>query len=100
MKKTLKGMTPWDVYREDIAEKVVETDQQVFDANISITYEQWLEYQDGRKAYFELRKVPFFSRDGRHLGLLGFGREITERKRYQDALEKASREKNGVYFYH
>ncbi|WP_025673095.1 aerobic respiration two-component sensor histidine kinase ArcB [Salinivibrio socompensis] len=91
--KTLKGMTPWDVYREDIAEKVVETDQQVFDANISITYEQWLEYQDGRKAYFELRKVPFFSRDGRHLGLLGFGREITERKRYQDALEKASREK-------
>lgn len=91
--KTLKGMTPWDVYREDIAEKVVETDQQVFDANVSITYEQWLEYQDGRKAYFELRKVPFFSRDGRHLGLLGFGREITERKRYQDALEKASREK-------
>ncbi|MPX96499.1 aerobic respiration two-component sensor histidine kinase ArcB [Salinivibrio sp. VYel6] len=91
--KTLKGLTPWDVYREDIAEKVVETDQQVFDANVSITYEQWLEYQDGRKAYFELRKVPFFARDGRHLGLLGFGREITERKRYQDALEKASREK-------
>ncbi|SIO03999.1 aerobic respiration two-component sensor histidine kinase ArcB [Salinivibrio sp. ES.052] len=91
--KTLKGLTPWDVYREDIAEKVVETDQQVFDSNVSITYEQWLEYQDGRKAYFELRKVPFFARDGRHLGLLGFGREITERKRYQDALEKASREK-------
>ncbi|OOF28810.1 aerobic respiration two-component sensor histidine kinase ArcB [Salinivibrio sp. IB872] len=91
--KALKGLTPWDVYREDIAAKVVETDQQVFDNNVSITYEQWLEYKDGRKAYFELRKVPFFARDGRHLGLLGFGREITERKRYQDALEKASRDK-------
>lgn len=91
--KQLVGLTPWDVYREDIASKVVETDQQVFDNNVSLTYEQWLEYQDGRKAYFELRKLPFYSRDGRRLGLVGFGREITERKRYQDALEKASRDK-------
>ncbi|WP_325893859.1 aerobic respiration two-component sensor histidine kinase ArcB [Grimontia sp. NTOU-MAR1] len=91
--KELVGLTPWDVYREDIASKVVETDQQVFDSNVSLTYEQWLEYKDGRKAYFELRKLPFYSRDGRRLGLVGFGREITERKRYQDALEKASRDK-------
>ncbi|MFD2179922.1 aerobic respiration two-component sensor histidine kinase ArcB [Veronia pacifica] len=89
----LVGLTPWDVYKESIAAKVVETDKQVFDGNISLTYEQWLEYTDGRKAYFELRKVPFFSRDGRRLGLVGFGREITERKQYQDALEKASRDK-------
>ncbi len=72
---------------------MVETDQEVFDNNIPLTYEQWLEYSDGRKAYFELRKLPFYSRDGRRLGLVGFGREITERKRYQDALEKASRDK-------
>lgn len=91
--KELVGLTPWDVYREDIASKVVETDQEVFDNNIPLTYEQWLEYSDGRKAYFELRKLPFYSRDGRRLGLVGFGREITERKRYQDALEKASRDK-------
>ncbi len=25
-------------------------------------------------------KVPFYSKDGRHLGLVGFGRDITERK--------------------
>ncbi len=91
--KELVGLTPWDVYSEDVASKVVETDQQVFDSNVSLTYEQWLEYMDGRKSYFELRKVPFFSREGRRLGLVGFGREITERKRYQDALEKASRDK-------
>ncbi|RXJ73764.1 aerobic respiration two-component sensor histidine kinase ArcB [Veronia nyctiphanis] len=89
----LVGLTPWDVYRESVATKVAETDKQVFDGNISLTYEQWLDYTDGRKAYFELRKVPFFSRDGRRLGLVGFGREITERKHYQDALEKASRDK-------
>lgn len=91
--KQLVGLTPRDVYSEEIASKIAETDQQVFHNNVSLTYEQWLEYPDGRKAIFELRKVPFYSRDGRRLGLMGFGRDITERKQYQDAQEKASRDK-------
>jgi len=91
--KQLVGLTPRDVYSEEVANKIAETDQQVFSQSVSLTYEQWLEYPDGRKAIFELRKVPFYSRDGRRLGLMGFGRDITERKQYQDAQEKASRDK-------
>ncbi|MEI8657351.1 MULTISPECIES: aerobic respiration two-component sensor histidine kinase ArcB [Vibrio] len=89
----LVGLTPWDVYRKEIAQSIVETDQRVFKDNRAITYEQWLEYPDGHKNYFELRKVPFYSKDGRHLGLVGFGRDITERKRHEESLEKASRDK-------
>ena len=48
---------------------------------------------DGRKACFEIRKVPYYDRVGKRHGLMGFGRDITERKRYQDALERASRDK-------
>lgn len=91
--KQLIGLTPKDVYTPDVAEKVMETDEKVFRHNVSLTYEQWLVYPDGRKACFELRKVPFYDRMGRRHGLMGFGRDITERKRYQDALENASREK-------
>lgn len=91
--RELVGLTPWDVYDEETAETIVTTDQQVFSENQSVTYEQWLEYPDGRKAYFELRKVPFYSKNGRHLGLVGFGRDITERKRYEESLEQASRDK-------
>ncbi|PWI35336.1 aerobic respiration two-component sensor histidine kinase ArcB [Vibrio albus] len=91
--KELVGLTPWDVYSHEVAKTVVETDQQVFQHNEPVTYEQWMEYPDGKKVYFELRKVPFYSKEGRHLGLVGFGRDITERKKYQDALEKASRDK-------
>ena len=91
--KQLIGLTPNDVYHPEIAEKVVETDEKVFRHNVSLTYEQWLVYPDGRKACFELRKVPFYDRIGKRHGLMGFGRDITERKRYQDALENASREK-------
>lgn len=87
------GMTPHDVYREDAAEKVLETDEHVLRHNVSLTYEQWFEYPDGRKACFEIRKVPFYDMAGKQHGLVAFGRDITERKRYQDALEKASREK-------
>ncbi len=89
----LVGLTPWEVYSEEVARTVVETDEQVFKNNDAVTYEQWMEYPDGQRVYFELRKVPFYSKEGRHLGLVGFGRDITERKRYQDALEKASRDK-------
>lgn len=91
--KQLIGLTPFDVYGQEIAEKVIETDEKVFRHNVSLTYEQWLVYPDGRKACFELRKVPFYDRVGKRHGLMGFGRDITERKRYQDALENASREK-------
>ncbi|PQJ45153.1 aerobic respiration two-component sensor histidine kinase ArcB [Vibrio campbellii] len=89
----LVGLSPWDVYSKEVAKHIVDTDQKVFADNQAITYEQWLEYPDGRKHYFELRKVPFYSKDGRHLGLVGFGRDITERKRHEESLEKASRDK-------
>ena len=92
----LVGLSPWDVYSKEVAEHIVDTDQKVFADNQAITYEQWLEYPDGRKHYFELRKVPFYSKDGRHLGLVGFGRDITERKRHEESLEKASRDKTTV----
>lgn len=71
----------------------METDEKVFRHNVSLTYEQWLDYPDGRKACFEIRKVPYYDRVGKRHGLMGFGRDITERKRYQDALERASRDK-------
>ncbi|HGX5177585.1 aerobic respiration two-component sensor histidine kinase ArcB [Escherichia coli] len=91
--KQLVHLKPADVYSPEAAAKVIETDEKVFHHNVSLTYEQWLDYPDGRKACFEIRKVPYYDRVGKRHGLMGFGRDITERKRYQDALERASRDK-------
>lgn len=91
--KQLVHLKPADVYSPEAAAKVMETDEKVFCHNVSLTYEQWLDYPDGRKACFEIRKVPYYDRVGKRHGLMGFGRDITERKRYQDALERASRDK-------
>ncbi|CAK9883681.1 MAG: Aerobic respiration control sensor protein ArcB [Candidatus Erwinia impunctatus] len=91
--KQLIGLTPREVYDTDTSVKVLETDEKVFRHNVSLTYEQWFKYPDGRRVCFEIRKVPYYDRVGKRNGLMGFGRDITERKRYQDALENASREK-------
>ena len=91
--KQLVHLKPADVYSPEAAAKVIETDEKVFRHNVSLTYEQWLDYPDGRKACFEIRKVPYYDRVGKRHGLMGFGRDITERKRYQDALERANRDK-------
>lgn len=91
--KQLVHLKPADVYSPEAAAKVIETDEKVFRHNVSLTYEQWLDYPDGRKACFEICKVPYYDRVGKRHGLMGFGRDITERKRYQDALERASRDK-------
>ncbi len=91
--KQLVHLKPADVYSPEAAAKVIETDEKVFRHNVSLTYEQWLDYPDGRKACFEIRKVPYYDRVGKRHGLMSFGRDITERKRYQDALERASRDK-------
>jgi len=93
VEKELIGSTPFDVFDTEIAAKFAATDKAVLSTQLSETYEQWLTYPDGHKACFELRKVPFFGQRNEYIGVLGYGRDITERKKYQDALEKASRDK-------
>ncbi|WP_111979861.1 aerobic respiration two-component sensor histidine kinase ArcB [Algibacillus agarilyticus] len=87
------GLTPWDVYSKEVAEQVVDSDEECFASNTSLSYDIWLTFPDGMKRLYEFKKVPFFNEDGKRIGLLGFGRDVMERKLAQDALEKASRDK-------
>lgn len=89
----LIGLTPHEVYDEDLANQVVASDQEVLDSNLPVTEEIWLRFVDGRRRYYEMLKVPFFDNDDNCLGLLSFGRDITERKQAATALAKASKDK-------
>lgn len=89
----LLGLTPHEVYDEELAREVAASDNEVLEKNISITEELWLRFPDGKRRYFEMRKVPFFDHDGNRLGLLAFGRDMTERMRAEKAAEQASKDK-------
>ncbi|MEM0910391.1 MAG: aerobic respiration two-component sensor histidine kinase ArcB [Pseudomonadota bacterium] len=89
----LFGLTPHEVYDEGLAAQVVASDHEVLEKNTSLTEELWLKFADGRKRFFEMRKVPFYDADGHRLGLLAFGRDITDRMRSQQAIEQASKDK-------
>ncbi len=48
--------------------------------------EEWVTYPDRREVLLETLKSPYFSDDGAILGLIGVSRDITERKRAEEAL--------------
>ena len=89
----LLGLTPEDVYEEELARQIVASDHEVLETNASITEELWLRFADGRRRYFEMKRVPFFDKEGNRLGLLSFGRDMTERKQAENAAAKASTDK-------
>ncbi|QJR80098.1 aerobic respiration two-component sensor histidine kinase ArcB [Alteromonas pelagimontana] len=89
----LLGLTLHDVFEEELARQIVASDHEVLETNASMTEELWLRFADDRRRYFEMKRVPFFDSDGNRLGLLAFGRDMTERKQAENAAAKASTDK-------
>nr|WP_219349769.1 aerobic respiration two-component sensor histidine kinase ArcB [Psychromonas sp. CD1] len=87
------GLTPFDIYDDVYARQVVQHDQQIKDTQQEQLHEYWFQYPNGRQACFEIRSFPLINTKKQCVGIIGFGRDITERKRHQESLEKASRDK-------
>ncbi|WP_028863744.1 aerobic respiration two-component sensor histidine kinase ArcB [Psychromonas aquimarina] len=91
--KELIGLTPFDIYSEAYAKEVVTRDNKVKETQQELIHEHWLHYPNGKQAYFEVRALPLYNSHKECVGIIGFGRDITERKKHQEYLEKASRDK-------
>lgn len=91
--KDLINLTPHDIYSAETANLILSTDSDTFVSNTGVTYEQWIRYPNGKLACFEIRKVPYYDQIKDLHCIMGFGRDVTERKRYQSVIEKNSRDK-------
>lgn len=89
------GHTDIDFYSEDEAEHIRNTDKDVFDSGNEKRYDREELYPDGRKVIYETLKTPYYDINGEVIGLIGIGRDITDRKKkekeilylmYHDAL--------------
>ena len=89
----LIGRFPADIYNDDSAQAAILTEYEVNALPSELTLDVEFVKDDGQVLWFEMRKVPFYDRNGRYIGLLGFGRDITSRKLAEQALEKAYQDK-------
>jgi PAS domain S-box-containing protein len=86
---TIVGGTDSDFVDKELADFFREHDCIAMDAGKPSINEEWITFaSDGHRALLETIKTPMFESDGRLIGVLVIGRDITERKRAEEALRE------------
>src|SRR5207248_2069051 len=87
----ITGRTDAELFGAERAAAVRAADEAALAAGRSQRSEEWLTYRDGRRALFETLRAPLADADGRSLGLLAVGRDITERRGLEEQLRQAQK---------
>jgi hypothetical protein len=81
------GKTDYDFVDRKLADFFREMDRTAIAAGKPTSNEEWITFaDDGHQAYLETIKAPMYDSRNNLLGVLGIGRDITERKKAKDAL--------------
>lgn len=83
------GKTDWELYPPDVARSHIESDQ--IAVSNGIFEGEFKQATPKGELIFLVRKVPLRSPEGKIVGNLGLGRDITERKRAEEEMENARR---------
>jgi PAS domain S-box-containing protein len=91
--KEIYGKTDSDFLSHDQARYFAERDAEALKAGVPTISESWqTDHTTGQSALYETIKAPVFAADGTLLGLMGVGRDITARKRAEDALQQLNQQ--------
>ena len=85
------GLTDRELFGEAVAEPFLEHDRLVMEGGEPRHNEEWIDYPDGGRALVDTFKAPLRDADGAVIGLVGVSRDITERRRAEEALWRQSR---------
>ncbi|MDO8703717.1 MAG: PAS domain S-box protein [Sulfuricaulis sp.] len=81
------GKTDYDFVDKEQADFFRENDRKAMTAGKPSINEEWLTFAgDGRRGLYETIKTPMVDEAGKLVGVLGIARDITERKRAEEAL--------------
>ncbi|WP_242343396.1 PAS domain-containing protein [Anaeromyxobacter terrae] len=73
-----------------VGRQIMETDRHIMASGEPAEVEEAVPLPDGRPRVWLSRKTPYRDADGNVIGLLGISRDITDRKRIEDALHEAN----------
>ncbi len=86
------GKNDYDFVDRILADFFREHDQNAIEAGKPTSNEEWLTFaDDSHRALIDTIKTPMYDDRGTLIGVLGIGRDITERKRAEDALHEVAR---------
>lgn len=84
------GKDDFEIYPKEIAEQFYVDDQMVLQTGQSvINREEFVINKSGRKSWLLTTKIPLHDESNRIIGLIGIGRDITQRKGIESELEEA-----------
>ena len=86
------GKSDFDFFPKDIAEKFWADDQKVIQGEPVINREEFFTDEEGRKHWLLTSKLPLHDQDGKTVGLVGIGHDITKRKEIEQALAEHTRQ--------
>jgi PAS domain S-box-containing protein len=87
---TIAGKTDYDFVTDDLADFFCKNDKIAMEAGKPTTNEEWITFaDDGHQAYLETIKAPMYDSKYNLIGILGIGRDITERKKSEKELIEA-----------
>jgi PAS domain S-box-containing protein len=83
------GRTAADIFPAAVAERVERIDRETMDGKRLTTEVDCRVYPDGRKAFFDMIRVPILDDQGEVSGLVGAFADITERLRMEEAVRES-----------
>ena len=88
--KSIVGKTDYDFVDKSLADFFREQDRKAMEKNGPSTNEEWVTFaEDGHRELLETIKTPMRDSKGRVIGVLGIAHDISERKRFEQALEES-----------
>ena len=86
------GKTDVEVYADPaVGRAIMENDGRVMESGQSLVVEEVVPGSDGPRTFLST-KTPYRDGDGRVIGIVGVARDVTERKRSEEALRKSEQE--------
>jgi len=84
------GFTDHDLFEPQMAALYRKQDEEVLAGKSLWRDEEWFTYANEKNCLLDILKTPYWGEDGTLIGLIGIGRDITDRRKKEEQIEYLS----------